>query len=463
MTAPWIFYLKEDEQLVVEGFTRRQVLNGPGRYVTPLWHKVRRRQALTLGPTEYIQLRDQLTGELRTEVGPKLYFPGPYEVETGRHQVIPLKSNQYVRLLDKRTGAVRVERGESRVYLQPTEEMVGQVAEGINIDESQAALVRDNFTGQLELVTRPQVFIPAANQEIVGVRKSIRLEEHEMAVVKDNSGRYIFKSGQDREGAFFLEPYCELVEFCWSSGIYKDQRQLRFTHLDSRPKFMWYDFAVRTQDNVELILGTTFFWQILDVARMVATTHDTTGDICSHARSAILQSVSQFTLEQFLGNFNSIVHEAVLEAEDPFYAERGVKIHAVEVRSVSCKDPATQHILQEIIEETTNRLNRLQKQESENEVALKQLRGHIEAEDLKGQLLELQREHKRIEGLIEGEAEANRVKALFEGLNTDLSLADKMAVFQTLRKQTMLQTLSEGSAQLYFTPADVDLSIEARA
>ena len=241
---------------------------------------------------------------------------------------------------------------------------------------------------------------------------------------------------------------------------------------------MWYAFDARTQDNVELTVGITFFWQIVDVERMVKATDDTPGDVCSHARSAIIQSVSQVPLETFLASFNEIVRQAVLGGEDHFYVERGVKIHAVEVRSVTCKDGETQRILQEIIRETTDRLNRLQKQNSENEVKLQRLNGEIEAERLRGelelqrlnseieteqrrgQLLQSRAENARLAAHTEGEAEAQRVRALLEGMGEALPLAERLAVFNTLRKQEMLAGLSQGNAQLYFTPADVNLSIE---
>jgi hypothetical protein len=82
----------------------------------------------------------------------------------------------------------------------------------------------------------------------------------------------------------------------------------------------WFDFEARTKDNVELKLGLTFFWRILDVQTMLAVTgtmlhfhfyiidqiefilfivlkfvcsDDSSGDVCSHARSLIIQAVSQ--------------------------------------------------------------------------------------------------------------------------------------------------------------------------
>jgi hypothetical protein len=460
MLIPWLYFLQEDEQLLLEGFTRRWVVNGPGRVTVPPLHKVTRRKGLLLGPTDYVRIRDTISGQLRNERGPKLYFLQAAEAVVETLTAIPLKHNEYVRLIDHQTGAMRVERGEQSVYLAPTEAILEDVREGVNIDEQTAILIRDTGSGQLDLVTAAQVFVPAATEEIAEIRKRIQLEDHITVIIKTKAGEYLFKRGSDSERAFFLEPYQELVQFYWSAGLHKDSRSLRITHIDLRPKFMWYEFEVRTQDNVELVIGITFFWQIVDVEAMVHTTDDAPGDVCSHARSTIIQSVSQVTLERFLAEFNPVVSQAILNADDPFYGERGVKLHAVEVRAITCKDPGTQRILQEIIQETTNRLNRLQKQESENEIELKRVRGQIEAEGAKGELLTLQRDHVRTEALMRGEAEADRVHAFLTGLGEDMALTDKIALFNTLRKQEALKNLSQGTAQLYFTPDDVNLSIE---
>jgi hypothetical protein len=461
MIIPWIYFLKEHEQLLIESFTRRWTVDGPKAVFALPWQSAKRRRGITLGPTQYVRVHNILSGEACNEIGPQLYFAKADE-EVGKPlAAIPLKHNQYVRLMDDRTGAIRVERGEASVYPEPTEKVLDcGVKDGVNIDEHTAVLVRDVGSGQLALITEPQVFIPLPNQEIVDVRERIRLEDHETVVIKDEHGRYGFRRGSEEERAFFLDPYAELVTFLWSTGIHKDERTLRVTRIDARPKFMWYEFEARTQDNVELVLGITFFWRIVDVEAMVAATDDTPGDICSHARSAIIQSVSQVTLEQFLAAFNGVVRAAVVEAEDEFYAERGVVLHAVEVRSISCRDPETQSILQDIIRETTDRINRLQKQASENEVKLQQLQGEIEAEEMTSRLLETRRENMRAAARMEGEGEAVRVQAFFDGLDSGLSPVDKVALFNTLRKQEAIEALSTGTARLYLTPADVDLRIE---
>ncbi len=463
MLIPWIYFVKEGQQLLIESPKKRWTVNGPATYLAWPFQKVTYRQGLTLGPTEYARIHDTLTGEVRNEIGPQLYYLSASEEVLEKLEAIPLKHDQYLRLLDTNTGKIRVVRGECSVYLSPTEKQMDKIQRGVYIDQETGVIVLDTETGRLELITEQQVFIPNEHQEIKKIQRLTRLADHETMILKDETGRYTFKTGAGEERSFFIDPYSEVVTLRWSSGLHKDHRNLAISILDSRPKFMWYEFEVRTQDNVELVLGLTFFWQIVDVPRMIRTTNDTTGDICSHARSAIIQSVSRATLETFLASFNPIVRDAVLDESDSFYKERGVILHAVEVRSITCKDDETQEVLQEIIRETTDRLNRLQKQESANEIKLKKLAGQIESESVRHELLEMRRKNRQMAAQMAGEAEAMRVRAFLDRLGKDVPLEDKLTIFNTLRKQEMLDKLSEGTAQLYFTPAEVDLSIETRS
>ncbi len=561
-----IYNLKQDEQLLIEGFTSRRVVNGPGTvFVSPLISRVQRRKGTLLDNRQYIVITNTLTGEKRIERGPKLVFLGADEailvalkavtlkedqylriknrvsgaarIERGPQllflnlddatdvdedsddepqtattlkedqylhvsnrasgvqrlvrgpqlffpdvndtvvrtlRAIPLKKDQYVRILNRETGVMRIERGEQSIYLNPNDETLAppgadakkeapdNVRSAVKIDENTAILLRNNATGQFELVTEKGVFFPTADQDIWEIRKRVSLEDHQVMVIKDQTGRYDIRRGTDAARSFFLAPYEEVVPFIWSSGIHKDNRTLRIEALDLRPKFMWYEFEARTQDNVELTLGITFFWQVMSVESMIRTTDDATGDVCSHARSSIIQGVSQVSLERFLADFNNIVRRVVVESRDIFYEERGVVLNAVEVRSIACKDQKTQDVLMEIIQETTNRLNRLQKQESENEVRLRQIAGETEVEQSKGRLIGLQRENELNRAVATGEAEATRIAAFMTGLGNVISDVDKIAIYNLLRKGEVLHDLSLGSAQLYFTPADVNLSIESK-
>ncbi|MEZ0369909.1 MAG: SPFH domain-containing protein, partial [Candidatus Sericytochromatia bacterium] len=434
---PRLFFLKQDQQLVIESPTRRRVINGPGVYFSKPLEWVSRRQGIQLEPAEYLRLRNSLSGELSIQTGPQLYFLGPWDEVLAHEKALVLQQEQYLRMLNSATGTLRVLKGECVAIPGPTERVLQGVQQAIHIDGEKAVLIRDLRSGALALVTEPQVFVPEAHQEVAEVRELIQLEDHECVVVRSKDGSYTVHTGQSPERAFFLAPHCELLAFHWSSGIHKESRSLLLTRLDLRPKFMWYEFDVRTGDNVELRLGVTFFWQIEAVETMLGSTDDAPGDICSHSRSLIIQAVSQVSLEQFLADFNAQIRASVLGESSQFFKQRGLKIHAVEVRSVSCKDTATQQILQEIIQETTHRINLLQKQESENEVKLRQLQGQLALEKQREQLLHWQEQHQQAEGRIAGLAEAEKVKSFFEHLG-ELGPDLPMQIYQLLRKQDAL-------------------------
>lgn len=225
---------------------------------------------------------------------------------------------------------------------------------------------------------------------------------------------------------------------------------------------MNFEFNCRTNDNVELTLEGTFFWEINDVEKMVKVTGDTTGDICSHARSRFIQLVAKVTLKAFMDDFNNIAAQAH-QHDDEFYAKRGVKIHSLEVTRYQCADSSTAMILEQIIQETTNRMNRLQQQESANEVGLFQLRGEIEQEQLKGDLITVRQKHKLLEATGTGDAEAERVNTFMRGVGAEVKdLNARIGLWNTLRKQDALAAVSAGPARLYFTPESCNLSIETK-
>ena len=159
---------------------------------------------------------------------------------------------------------------------------------------------------------------------------------------------------------------------------------------------------------VELLLEGTIFWKVSDVAKMIERTGDPKGDVWYHARSALIQAVSKVSLETFMASFNTIVAEAA--ATDPaFYEERGVVLHNLEVVSYVCKDAATASVLQDIIQETTNRINRMQKQRSENEVEMEKVSAQIEIEKQRAGLIKEQTANEKLQASVAGEAEGMRL------------------------------------------------------
>ena len=196
---------------------------------------------------------------------------------------------------------------------------------------------------------------------------------------------------------------------------------------------------------------------------MMKFTNDTTGDICNHARSRFIELVSKVTLQEFMTRFNVIAQQVHFDDKSNFYSQRGVKIHSLEVTGYRCAEQSTALILEQIIQETTNRMNRLQQQESENEIQLREIKGDIEEETARAELIQIQTMNSNAKSKMEGLAEAERVTSFLQEMNNKfptMETTTAISMWQTLRKEDALRAVSNGKASLYFTPNDANLSIE---
>merc|ERR1712100_837368 len=172
--------------------------------------------------------------------------------------------------------------------------------------------------------------------------------------------------------------------------------------------------------------------------------------------------VAQTTLKTFMEE-QHVIAKKVLEEDTEFYTTRGIKIHSLEVTRYQCADKSTSEILEQIIQETTSRMNRLSQAESENEVSLFRLQGQVEQSRVNNELLAIQHEQARADAQVTGSAESERVATFLKGLESEVPLLeDRIKMWQVLRKTEALSVVSNGGASLYYTPNDVDLSIESR-
>lgn len=518
-TMKYLKFISMDEQLVIDGLTTKKVVNGPGTvFINPFMTKeFKIQKALSLGPSEYCIIKNILSGEKYVETGPKLVWlkaydkyektthgdekrksislkaneyirfidnqtgkirvlkgeqgcvvPGPDEEFLdvgGKKRALDLKIYEYVKIQNKKTGEVRTERGEKLVFLGPFEELVGKKKElAIEVDEETAVLVRNKRSGQQYLMTDKMLFVPSHDEEVAEVRHLIKLADYEACIVSDKTGKNIFYFGSNEDQrSFFLPPYSQLVELLWSRGRRRERRDLRIQKLDLRPMFMSFEFNCRTNDNVELVLEGSFFWEVEDLRSMMKFTNDTTGDICNHARSRFIELVSKVTLQEFMTQFNIIAKKVHEDDESNFYVQRGVKIHSLEVTHYRCAETTTALILEQIIQETTNRMNKLQQQESENEVQLQEIRGDIEEEKARSELINIQTMNSNAKSKMEGMAEAEKVTSFIQQLRKDfpdMNTDTQISLWGTLRKEDALRAISSSKASLYFTPNDVNLSIE---
>lgn len=160
----WPFrILRHDQQLRVQHFSHISVTNGPGfQFVNPCKpHSIV--QAETLGPMDYVRIRNELDASERAARGPMLLFLGPYERVHVRGQGISLTNTQYVIIQDKNTGERRVERGPMVWIPKPREE--GYVHNAIKLSSNEYVTVQDGLTGVKRIDKGPTIWFPGAHEE----------------------------------------------------------------------------------------------------------------------------------------------------------------------------------------------------------------------------------------------------------------------------------------------------------
>jgi len=430
-------------------------------------------KAVSLSRYESVRVVNELSGEMRTEVGEKLVFPGPFEKMDAKQSGIRLSQNEWIRIRDKATGEVKVERGEKIIFLNSTESVVGNRGTAIEVNRQQAVLTLSKVTGQQHLITEAGMFIPGPYEEIIEVQQLVIVEPHEAVAVRDDHGAFTFHIGSDGQGqgtSFFLPPYNKLMTMQWSCGTTGLEKK-NVTKMDLRAQYQTFNYEVRTSDNVRLRLEGTIFWRVTNVAKMVRATSDPVGDIWHRARSTLIQAVSQSSLSVFMKDFNTIVKSAFeSETANTFYVDRGVEVQSMEVTRFECVDKKTAEVLQEIIQETTNRINRLQAQESENDVSAAKLTSDIMLEKQKTELIRTRAENAKLEARVQGEsAGLSLAKGAATFLGPALSevvpdLEDRLALYklhqELASKNKDTASLASGQATLFLTPQDMNLKLQ---
>lgn len=180
----------------------------------------------------------------------------------------------------------------------------------------------------------------------------------------------------------------------------------------------------------------------------------------NHTRSEILSRVSQYNMKEFMELPNSKLMDSVnSEKTDSFYESRGVNVIRVEILQKRCKDPEIQKIFKQIIDEKTNRIKNIEKQEADNEIKLRDLTGKIDAEKLFGNLLKIKKENERQENQADGIAEGSRIQNFLGNLGDDIPLEKKLQIYFDIQNTKRLEALTQSKTTLYLTPKDVDTKV----
>lgn len=430
------------------------------------------RTARVIGQNDYGIVRNLTDGVIRHEQGPQQFFLDPYEELVGVQRKIVLQNNEYIRYVDNLQGTERVLVGPQTFIPGPYEEAPDGLQQAIFIDTDAALLVLNRQSGQRRLVDTSGLFTPAAYEVILEVQYLIRVSPHEAVIIRSFDGSLTVESGSGGSGgrSFFLQPYSEMIPMTWSDFSWDGSTGQPKTvdRIDLRLLKVFFEYYVRTSDNVLLALTGTVFWQIANVALMVSATADPEGDVWYHSRSALLKAISAVTLETFMADANNITMVAFNEqAHHTFYSDRGLIVESMEFTGYSTVDEETTQILQLINQENTNRINLLNEQELNADLAMQSLNAEILREESETDLLNTQKANieaeARTDGQAEGEEQLKEVQTYLDGLSgTVLDVADRITLYkeQEENRRQIIDTENYAKMHLYLSPEETSYRLD---
>jgi len=446
---------------------------------------IEQRPILIIGFKEYIVIQNTMTGLKRVVSGNCSIFIKEYEELLEREQKLELKKGFYVVMVNRQMGTERVIQGPQPPFApQPDEYAPAGIQEAIFVDKSETALlVLDRATGVKELIRTDGAYIPPAYQVILEERKLVVLTVTQNMIVRNNEGDLTVVSGSapvpvGESRGFFLKPEEDIVPMHWSSfSSSGDDSALAtetITRIDMSQRSVFFRFKVRTKDNVRLSLEGRIYWKVSDCESLVANTGDPEGDIWYNSRGALIKAVSRATFENFMGNSSAIALAAFQQqATGSFYSQRGIQVLNMDLTKYTCTDPAIDDIRRSIIEETTNRINRLQEAASSVDVKLSTLAGQLIIEQSRASLLNATGANEILQARMDGEAfgrkELESVKGFLDGLNSAVPKTnDRVAIFklkeQLRGRTTDLQNLmGSKNTKLYMGPKDMNVRMDMTA
>lgn len=483
----------------------RQVI-GPTLLFLGPYEKVKaKKQKIVLQRDEYVRLVENRTGEERVVDGPGTVVPAATEFWTKIESAVFVNVGTAVVVRNRRTGyqslITHCDLVSGVWYPQNYEELV-DVRELVYVLPHEAVVVRD-VNGTTTVYNGRETSPKSATR------------------CTDEGAKQAGVGGI----SFFLPPYSKIMRMKWSSfenpriqqrrltpkrfptkanpripkhssripreEVYlyeKQERRLQSIYVDQvgssaasgpkqtvvsidmRSQKEYYSYEVRTNDNVRLMLYGTIFWKLENVMKMLATTSDPPGDVWTKCRSLLIAAVSKVTFETFMAQFNDVVLQTFdAHMNSTFWQDRGIKVISIEMTNYEPVDEFTRSTLQTIIRQTVKRVNLLQRQRSDNDVAKEKLGADTHLEVNKTSLLVQQALNSevlsRTVGDVEGGKTGQTIASFIDALGQTISnTSDRMSLFKQYRQlqaaEMDAEQLMSGQAALYMTPEDLELRLQ---
>lgn len=166
---------------------------------------------------------------------------------------------------------------------------------------------QDHLPGPAEVWLDPRSHLTIARQE------ALQLGSKEAVVVYARRGELIQRRLEYGPAQFIPQPGEWLHTFTWHAskdghlGVEKVPHGLVFQKLWLMPDQMYHDVAdVRTADDAVLTVRLMIFFELIDIERMLDTTHDPIGDFVNAATSDVVDFTGRHDFESFKRNVHQL-------------------------------------------------------------------------------------------------------------------------------------------------------------
>ena len=246
----------------------------------------------------------------KTNRGDGMFF---YTVEEGR-KALAYRNRGKIDVID---GPARIWRGLTRF-----KEMRHHVAH-----PGEFLLIRFHDGRQQHMRGPAEVWFDPRIHDAIAVQQGLTLAAKEAVVVYGEGD-----NGETQRrichgpGMFVPQPGEWLHDFSWhaseggSQGVEKQPNGLQFQKMWLMPHQMYHDVRdVRTADDAVLVIRLMIFFELLDIEKMLDTTHDPIGDFVNAATSDVVEFTGRLSFEEFkkqtaqlneLSTYTQLLHRA---------------------------------------------------------------------------------------------------------------------------------------------------------
>lgn len=331
-------------------------------------------------------------------------------------------------------------------------------------------VVRFRDGSQKHMVGPAHCWFDPRTHRSVTREETLQISDKEAVVVYSEVDGTVERRIDHGPAIFVPEPGEWLHTFSWhgSVGGQKVPNALVFQKLWMMPDQMYHDVSdVRTADDAVLTIKLMLFFELVDIERMLVTTHDPIGDFVNAATSDTVEFLSRHEFESFKTHTDKLNDLSTYRQLTARAEQCGYRIHKVVYRGYGAP-PALQKMHDEAIQTRTRLQLERQTEQQAQELSDFKLERELARADHErkaelavfDQRLEIERREAEARLRVESERrDAERAQQ-----RRDAELEAEVAARRQAEQRTHLAALGEMGVDLtaYLTRGGADRVIEVR-